>query len=45
MMVRNCKGGMKKVDDYVELKFSGTEDYAQCVAKVLDSLSIDVEDS
>ena len=42
MMVRNCKGGMKKVDDYFELKFSGKEDYSQCVSKVLDSLSIDL---
>ena len=41
MMVRNRKGGMKRVDDCVKLKFSGTEDYAQRVAKALDSLSID----
>ena len=43
-MVRNRKGGMKE-DDYVELKFSGTEDYSQCVNKALDSLSMDLEES
>ena len=45
MMARNRKGGMKKVDDYFELKFSGNEDYLQCVCKVLESLSIDIDDS
>ena len=44
MMVRNRKGGMKKEDDYVELKFSGTEDYSQCVDKALDSLSMDLDE-
>ena len=45
MMVRNRKGGMKKVEDYVKLKFSGTEDYSQCVDKALDSLTMDLEES
>ena len=44
MMVRNRKDGMKKVEDYVELKFSGTEDYSQCVDKALDSF-MDLEES
>ena len=33
MMMRNRKGGMKKVDDYIELRLSGKEDYSQCVSK------------
>ena len=42
MMERSRKGGMKKVD---ELKLSGKEDYSQCISKVLDRLSIDIDES
>ena len=45
MMVRSQKGGMKKMNDYSELKFTGNENYSQCVCKVLDSLSIEIDDS
>ena len=36
---------MQRVDDYVELKFTGTEDYDQCAHKALESLSIEVDES
>ena len=36
---------MKKVDDYIELQFTGNEDYAQCVDKALNSLAVVCDDS
>ena len=38
-MERTQKGGLKKYGDYVEVTFSGDEDYEACISKVIDALS------
>ena len=36
---------MRKVDDYIELQFTGNEDYSQCVDKALNSFAVVYDDS
>ena len=43
-MVRGRKGGLAKVDDYIEISFSGDETYAECVHKAVHSLACEWED-
>ena len=43
-MVRGRKGGLAKVDDYVEISFSGDETYAECVHKAVQSLACEWEE-